>query len=794
MKNKFRKIQGSQLASLVGLFFFLWMLSFWDWGSVSDKLGPASEPGLNKAFAGENFSLGSQEPAGWVELPEDTVYIQEDSAAQGESLWINVCFENSEVSISGFKAAIYYEDPSDTSILRPVTYIQTWENPPDPPETTVAVSNQKTERIYEIMDTVWGLWVARAHNRHIDTLLVMGSRLFSPYNIELGDGPVMRLRFAVAPDAPSGAEVRLGFLAIDPERPPDFLPEWDDPDGLTYYHASTVTGVIKVKGGGGPGNQCPVFVSMPSDYEVNQGATLQFDVTAYDPEGDSLTLYLDPLDIQFDEIYDFPTIDGDSVVTQTFTFSPTFSHGPGTVNVKFKAQDEHGCLSEKTVSIEIIETDFDVLMASSDQGGVPGSAERMVPFVITNSIPIYGFQFTLRWDASVVDVDSFVKSSVTSDFSLWTNLTDSSGVATVLVASLQGHTIPAGIETVLYAAISVEEDAPPGEVELQMEDAVESVDPELPSKPLAVMRGIFTIDLFGDAIIDGLVNVADVVGIVAYILDSVEFTSRQFLAADVTDNDTVNVADLVGVVNIILHRWTGASPSSYLGPAAIVKLDYEDLQPGTTGEVKVLADVEVPVAAAQIRIDYDPEQLSFQAPRLSDWSDKFIAEYRDDKQGKLIVVLYSMSNDPILPGEGNILSLPATVSPDIMDKINLEISEIVLADENAVEIPVDDGRTFVPQAFELSQNYPNPFNPTTTIKFTLPARNDGGAALPTTLNIYNVLGETVRSLVDEPLSPGVHQKIWDGRDGQGNEVASGVYFYRLKAGEFSETKKMVLLK
>jgi len=140
------------------------------------------------------------------------------------------------------------------------------------------------------------------------------------------------------------------------------------------------------------------------------------------------------------------------------------------------------------------------------------------------------------------------------------------------------------------------------------------------------------------------------------------------------------------------------------------------------------------------------------------------------------------------------LSLPVTVSPNIINKIKLEIDEILLADENAVKIPVDDGKASVPQAFELYQNYPNPFNPNTTIKFTLPASTDDGATLPTTLKIYNVLGEVVRTLVDEPMSPGVHHKIWDGKDGQGNQVASGIYFYRLRAGKFSETKKMVLLK
>jgi hypothetical protein len=520
---------------------------------------------------------------------------------------------------------------------------------------------------------------------------------------------------------------------------------------------------------------------MPSEFEVNEGATLEFDVTASDPDGDSLTLFVDPLGPQYD--FSFDTTIGDSLVTQTFSFSPVFG----------QAQDKY-CVRTYTVSIQIIEMPQDVLIASSEEGGVPGSSGWMLPFVIINSIPIYGFQFTLGWDHTAVGIDSFAPTDVIEEFSLWTNLGDSLGKATVMVFGMANQTIPAGIETVLYAAFSVDENATPGEVSLQLKNAVEVVNPGDPSQPLGMVHGKFTVDLFGDANIDRTVDVADVVSVVAYILGNLDFTSRQFLAADVTANDTVNVADLVGLINIILGRWTEPSPSSYPEPMAIVRLDYDDLQPGATGEVKVLADLEVAVAGAQIKIDYDPEQLSFETPRLSDWSDKFIAEYKDDKQGNLTVLLYNLSNDPISPGKGNILSLPVTVSPNVTNNIKLEIDEIVLADQNAVEIPVDDGKASVPQAFELSQNYPNPFNPNTTIKFTLSAPKDDGTTLPTTLKIYNVLGEVVRTLVDEPMSPGVHHKIWNGRDDQGNQVASGIYFYRLRAGKFSETKKMVLLK
>jgi hypothetical protein len=88
----------------------------------------------------------------------------------------------------------------------------------------------------------------------------------------------------------------------------------------------------------------------------------------------------------------------------------------------------------------------------------------------------------------------------------------------------------------------------------------------------------------------------------------------------------------------------------------------------------------------------------------------------------------------------------------------------------------------------LAQNYPNPFNPQTTIAFSLKNRGQ------VTLKVYNVNGELVRTLANESRSAGAHQLTWDGRNDAGETVSSGVYFYKLVTSNFSQTKKMVLLK
>lgn len=88
-----------------------------------------------------------------------------------------------------------------------------------------------------------------------------------------------------------------------------------------------------------------------------------------------------------------------------------------------------------------------------------------------------------------------------------------------------------------------------------------------------------------------------------------------------------------------------------------------------------------------------------------------------------------------------------------------------------------------PAGFALFQNVPNPFNPETTIRYRL------AESVQVRLDIYDVTGQLVRSQV-----AGEHRALWNGRDNGGNEVSSGIYFYRLKAGDFEDTKRMEFLK
>ena len=106
----------------------------------------------------------------------------------------------------------------------------------------------------------------------------------------------------------------------------------------------------------------------------------------------------------------------------------------------------------------------------------------------------------------------------------------------------------------------------------------------------------------------------------------------------------------------------------------------------------------------------------------------------------------------------------------------------------AIDVHDSPTSSSLPSGFGLSQNYPNPFNPVTNIEFDLPRATD------VSVEVFNVLGQRVETLVNERLSAGRYVVTWDGRTASGAQAATGVYFYRIRTEDYVESRKMVLLR
>ncbi len=156
----------------------------------------------------------------------------------------------------------------------------------------------------------------------------------------------------------------------------------------------------------------------------------------------------------------------------------------------------------------------------------------------------------------------------------------------------------------------------------------------------------------------------------------------------------------------------------------------------------------------------------------------------------------------------NSVSLPANsthlMAPDWNDlsrpvKVYIDLNNDGTYDDSTevanqpVSVEEDPVITALPEQFELLQNYPNPFNPTTNIGFRIPpgGRSDVGMV---NLEVYDITGRLVKTLVNENRAPGNYSVQWDGTNQFGQQVGSGVYFYRLQAGAFQQVKKMLLMK
>jgi len=167
----------------------------------------------------------------------------------------------------------------------------------------------------------------------------------------------------------------------------------------------------------------------------------------------------------------------------------------------------------------------------------------------------------------------------------------------------------------------------------------------------------------------------------------------------------------------------------------------------------------------------------------------------------MLVLMYHLApfreSELIQPGLADLVEVPVIAKQDVdpNNRSQLSLRQALLSTASAASVVVDGvTEPTLPFDFSLSQNYPNPFNPTTTIQFEI-GRDQGGAATrDVRLDIFNVLGQRVTTLVDDALSPGRYEIVWDATNKSGSRVATGLYLYRLKVGNESQAKKMLFLK
>jgi subtilisin family serine protease len=272
----------------------------------------------------------------------------------------------------------------------------------------------------------------------------------------------------------------------------------------------------------------------------------------------------------------------------------------------------------------------------------------------------------------------------------------------------------------------------------------------------------------GDANGDLAVNVLDITTIVSYLLNQ---NPQPFLfdGADANQDGNVNVLDIVQIVNLMNGR------------SVIATVNDNQLMPKLNTSAESVS-LQFAQGISALQLSFKGLGLSPATRILPGNAVKGMEFSYQINEDKIDIVIYSMSN--------KVLSSQFT---DLFSIVNGKISsvEYVLASDNAgneIEIDKSGSEEIVPVNFFVNNNYPNPFNPETRIDYGINEISD------VTFSVYNVKGQKVSEIRESQKQPGIHYFIWKGTDQNQKNVASGVYFYKIKAGRNEKVGKMLLLK
>ena len=271
-------------------------------------------------------------------------------------------------------------------------------------------------------------------------------------------------------------------------------------------------------------------------------------------------------------------------------------------------------------------------------------------------------------------------------------------------------------------------------------------------------------------------------------------------AADVDCSGSINIADLVYFV-----EWAFLSGPDLCAPCSSPVAKPQVSEHGGTCDLitqamtdhryrlVVRGDFETEVAGFQQEYEYDGNALTIDSIIPGEKNAKVELFYSTEDNKITLGMIDLSGKEYIKAGQSDVAYIYFHLNQDLeLGKDRLSHSFTIAVGRHARIMPVTINAEMsspeIPGSYALHQNYPNPFNATTRIKYDLPR------ASRVSIVVFNILGQRVTTLVDGKQPAGYHEVVWDGRNKEGNTVASGVYFYRIDTEGFESSKKMVLLK
>jgi len=238
----------------------------------------------------------------------------------------------------------------------------------------------------------------------------------------------------------------------------------------------------------------------------------------------------------------------------------------------------------------------------------------------------------------------------------------------------------------------------------------------------------------------------------------------------------LNISDPNNIYEV--GNWTGSNDYAWSN-SLIVREDHAYVL-GDHG--LFILDITDPTSPQTVGV-WNPGGWNF---RMSEDGDLL---YIAKEGGGMKVVVVSDPTNPSLISTFSTIDYCADVAPrDSLVYIADADGGLLIAQHTFAPVSIDNKNGAVPQSFHLDQNYPNPFNPVTTLRYDLPENS------LVNITIYDMLGREVKTLINQTQNSGYKSLIWDATNDYGEPVSAGLYLYRIRAGDFRQTKKMVLLK
>ncbi len=327
-----------------------------------------------------------------------------------------------------------------------------------------------------------------------------------------------------------------------------------------------------------------------------------------------------------------------------------------------------------------------------------------------------------------------------------------------------------------------------------------------PNETINIFNGTLE-GLLGDVNLDNRVNILDILSMVDYILGKEEFNSEQFFNGDIspwnpaeslpTRDGKIDVLDLAVLQNIVLTDTYPSNSPVYkikANPFNLAAEGLHKLTPGMDAKVTfyftnegISIGLETVKKVKGLQIELNNPGLSIPQNTLMTSTFNQALYYKNNSVLKMLVY----DDQSTVLGAG--VYLIATIPFKMSNPEDLVVQNLIVADEDnnsmgKIESEIIYASPSIPFEYNLSQNYPNPFNPVTEIKFSVP--KDGYV----TIKVFNIIGQEVITLFSGNAKAGIHYLSWDGTNRNGKHISSGSYIYRMKAGEFTQSKKMIYMK